>query len=113
MHELTVTQSILDIALEHAGKADAKTIARVNLVIGEISGIVDECVIFYFELLSKDTIAEGALISFEKVPLAARCHGCNATFPLGELDWSCPHCQGNSLEIVTGREFYVDSIEVE
>ena len=113
MHELTVTQSILDIALEHAAKANASRIGRINLVIGDSAGIVEECVSFYFEMLSAETIASGALLSFDRVPLRARCSECGATFPLDELEWSCPRCRGGALEIVAGRELYVDSIEVE
>lgn len=113
MHELAITQSVLDIALEHAQDHEAKRITRINLVIGDMSGIVDDCVQFYFDFLSKDTIASDATLSFERVPTKARCRNCNTTFPIGGFDTSCPNCHGDGFEIVAGHEFYVESIEIE
>jgi len=113
MHELAITQSMLDLVLEQAKKAKAKRIGKINLVIGELSGIVDECVEFYFEFLSKDTIASGATLSFKKTPIQVRCSNCGQLFTPKEFDWSCPSCQNSGMEIVTGNELYVESIEVD
>jgi len=113
MHELAITQSMLDLVLEQAGEIGAKEVGRINLVIGEMCGVVDECVQFYFNFLSKGTIAEGAALSFTMVPTAVRCRGCNKSFELKEFDWTCPYCRGNSLEIIAGKELFVESIEVE
>ena len=112
MHELSITQSMLDLVLKEAKKVKAEKVEKINLVIGEMSGIVDQCVEFYFEFLSKDTIANGAILSFTKIPTQARCHNCGELFMPKELDWSCPKCRGSSSEIVTGNELYVESIEV-
>lgn len=114
MHELTVTQSILDIVLEKAGEAKASKVTRINLVIGEMSGIVDDCVQFYFDFLSTDSIASGASLSFNRVPTQLRCRNCGATFSVDSpSSWNCPQCGQWSVEVVAGREFYIDSIEVE
>jgi hydrogenase nickel incorporation protein HypA/HybF len=113
MHELAITQSMLDLVLEEAKKAGAERVGKVNLVIGEMSGIVDECVEFYFEFLSQDTIAHGATLSFKKTPTQARCRHCGELFTPQEFDWSCPSCHDSQVEIVAGNELYVESIEVE
>jgi hydrogenase nickel incorporation protein HypA/HybF len=113
MHELAVTQGMLSVALEHAAKAGASKILCINLVIGEASGIVDDCVQFYFDFVSKGSLAEGATLNFERIPTRFRCHACQTTFSPGDREWTCPECGELSLDIVTGREFYVDSIEVE
>ena len=113
MHELAITQSMLDVALEHAEKAEAKEIKRINLVIGEMTGIVEQCVQFYFNFFGKGTIAEGATLSFTRVPTTARCQNCGKQFEVGELAWACPHCGDNNLEITAGKELFVESIEVE
>jgi hypothetical protein len=60
MHELEITRSLVNVALDEAKKAGAKKLTLVNVVLGEMSGAVDESVEFYFELMTKDTIAEGA-----------------------------------------------------
>jgi len=112
MHELSITQSMLDLVLEEAKKVKAERVEKINLVIGEMSGIVDQCVEFYFDFLSKDTIADGAILSFRKVPMQVHCGNCGETFIPKEFDWTCPKCQGSGSEIVAGKELYVESIEV-
>jgi len=113
MHELSITQSMLNLVLEQAEKAGAKEVGKINLVIGEMTGVVSDCVQFYFDFLSKGTLAEGAALAFKIIPTKARCRGCAQLFELKEFDWTCPYCQSNNMEIVAGKELFVESIEVE
>jgi len=113
MHELGVTQQILEVILKKAKEAEAEKVTRINLVIGEMTGIVDDSVQFYFDLLSKDSIAGGAILSFERVSTLMRCRRCGFSFTLDKSLWSCPQCKEWDAEVVAGREFYIDSIEVE
>ncbi|MBN1693017.1 MAG: hydrogenase maturation nickel metallochaperone HypA [Dehalococcoidales bacterium] len=113
MHEAGITESMLSLALEKAGEAQAKKITRINLVIGELSGVVGDCVQFYFDVLSKDTIAEGAALNFETKPIQIRCRKCKAVFYPTNHKLTCPECHEMSAEIVSGQECYMESIEVE
>jgi len=113
MHELAITQSMFDLVMEQARKAGAKRVGKVNLVIGEMTGVVGDCVQFYFNFISRGTLAEGATLSFMMVPPKAQCQRCDKLFELKEFDWACPFCGSNSLQIVAGKELFVDSIEVE
>lgn len=114
MHELSVTQSILDIALRHARRASAHRIVAINLVIGDLTGFVDDSIQFYFDFLSKDTLAQDARLSFERVAPCARCHACNAEYtPPNSRLWTCPACGALGGEVIAGREFSVASIEIE
>ncbi len=113
MHELSVVESILDISLRHADSNGAKRIVKINLVLGELTGIVDQCVTFYWDMLAKDTIASAAEISFRKVPVVARCTACGKEFTPEEHDLTCPACGESRAELVSGREFQVESIEIE
>ncbi len=115
MHELGITENIISIALDKAGEAQASRVIQVNLVIGELSGIVPDCIQFYFGLLSRDTIAAEAVLRFERIPAQLRCRTCSTVFhPADEhAMWSCPECRGQSVEILGGREFYIESLEVE
>ena len=113
MHELSITQSILSIVLEKANEADASKVSKINLVFGELSGFVDECVQFYFDLLSKDTVAAEATLSFQRPPAQLRCRTCGTTFPPGDGNWACPGCHEQKIETISGRELYIESIEVE
>jgi hydrogenase nickel incorporation protein HypA/HybF len=113
MHELSVTQSILEIALRHAEQASAKQITRLNLVIGELSGIVGESVQFYWDTIAKDTIAEGAELHIERVPASLRCLNCNHVFALNGRNYACPACGEGKVTAEGGKEFRLESIEVE
>ena len=113
MHELAITQSMLDLVLDEANKTGAGKVRKINLVFGDMAGVVGDCVEFYFELLSRGTAAEGASVSFRKVPIRARCRGCGEVFTPDEFDWSCPKCRKVSVDITAGKELYVESIEVE
>ena len=113
MHEYSVTESLLSLALEKAGEAKASQIKRINLIVGELSGIVSDCIQFYFDFISKDTIASGAKLVFEVRPTRLRCRKCETVFTPQNSEWSCPDCHEAGIEIVSGRECYMESIEVE
>ncbi len=112
MHELTVTQSLLDIALRHAEKAEAKKIAALYLVIGQMASIVDDSVEFYWDMIAKDTIAEGAKLHFRRIPTVFLCLDCNNQFSPSAGMILCPSCNSSHLKIVSGEEFYVEAIDI-
>jgi hydrogenase nickel incorporation protein HypA/HybF len=109
MHELTITQNIIDIAVSEAGD---RKISGINLVIGELSSIVEDSLRFCFDVISKDTLAEGACLSVTRVSAVIRCVSCSCELGL-ERDGLCPECGKRGGEVMAGREFYLESIEVE
>jgi len=112
MHELTITQNMLNVVLEQAKEADAKKVGRINLVIGEMTGIVSDSVQFYFDFMKKGTLAEEATLNFTMVPTKVKCRACGKSFELN-TDSTCPYCQASDMEVVTGKELFVESIEVD
>jgi hydrogenase nickel incorporation protein HypA/HybF len=113
MHELGVTQQVLDIALGRASEVNATAVKKINLVIGDMTSFINDSVQFYFDFLSKDSLAQGAQLCFRRIPITLRCKHCDVSFtPEGET-WKCPRCQQSDVEVVTGKEFYLESIEVE
>ena len=95
MHELPVTESILNIALKHANSNNVERIVSISLRIGELSDLVNEWVQRYFDYLSKDTIAEGAKLDIERSPVVFRCDRCEKSFQVDLKkikEVICPNC---------------------
>ena len=113
MHELSIVESLLNLALENAKKAGARKIVSINLVVGDYTGVLEDAVNYYFGFLSKNTIASGAKIYYTHVPGKLRCRDCDILFPLQKHNYRCPKCEGNRVEIVGGRELYIENMEVE
>jgi hydrogenase nickel incorporation protein HypA/HybF len=113
MHELSVTESILEIALRHANQANASRISDLYLVIGQLSSIVDDSVEFYWDLIAKDTIAEGAKLHFRRLPTQLKCLDCSFPFQPENGNFTCPKCQSTKIKILSGDEFYMEAIEVD
>jgi hydrogenase nickel incorporation protein HypA/HybF len=113
MHELSVTQSILEIALRHAEKAGAKKILQLNLTIGQLSSIVDDSVQFYWDIVSEDTIAKGAKLNFKRIPAVLQCLECNHRYAPTDEELACPTCNSTQIKVVSGQEFLLESIDVE
>ncbi len=113
MHELAVTQSILEIALRHAQEAEARKVTLLHLVIGQLSSIIDDSVQFYWDIVSQGTIAEGAKLEFERIPAELQCLDCNTRYQLTQEDLVCPQCQGVRIKVVAGDEFTLQAIDIE
>ena len=109
MHELPVTEEILRIVAQHAGE---QRITAIHLVIGELSSFIDDSIQFYFDLLAPGTVAEGATMYFKRIPVRFRCRSCETEFTPTALDWHCPACNTLGGDVIAGKEFYVESIEV-
>jgi hydrogenase nickel incorporation protein HypA/HybF len=113
MHELAVTECLLKTACEYAGKNQADRVISLNIIIGGLSGIIDESVQFYWDMISEDTICSKAMLHFEKRPARLNCQACGNVFNLdGELI-PCPCCGSMHLKVLSGDEFLLDSIEIE
>jgi hydrogenase nickel incorporation protein HypA/HybF len=113
MHELPVTESILEIALRYADQAGATRITDLNLVIGQLSYFVDDSVQFYWDIIAKDTIAEGARLHFKRIPAQMVCLDCEARYSPYEDTLACPECQSVRVKVVSGDEFRLDSIDID
>lgn len=110
MHEMSITQGIIDVCLQHAG---GQRVLALEVEIGELSSIVPEAVEFCFEACSRDTLLEGAHLSISRIPGKGICLDCNAETPLPELFTACSFCGSSKVRIIAGEEMRVREIEVE
>ena len=113
MHELSITEALLNLALKHAEEAGATRITRLNLVIGQLSSVVDDSLRFYWDFVSRGTIAEGAGLEFRREPAMLRCRDCGAEFRLGGRDYLCPTCSSLQVRVIAGDDFRLESIDIE
>ena len=113
MHELTVTENILEIASRHGKQAGAARVTDIHIVIGRLSSIVDDSVQFYWDIISGDSICKGAKLHFERLPARLTCQQCGETYELAAQLTPCPKCSSLDVQVTSGEEFWVDSIEIE
>ena len=113
MHELSVTQSLLDLSMRHAEEARARRVTGLNLTIGALSSFVDESIQFYWEILSRGTICEGAHLNFHRLPAGLLCLDCGKSYTMNSELHPCPECHSSQIKITSGDDFRLDSIDVE
>ena len=110
MHEFSLTQSLLDTVLKDA---NSKRILNVNLLIGSFSEEREESIQFYWRDLSKGTPGESAKLHFQHVEVDMKCFGCGGALSLDHESTICTYCQNDRLQLVSGEDVRLESIEVE
>lgn len=113
MHELGITDQLLALTLKHAEQAAASRVVRLNLIIGEFSSVVDESIQFYWDMMTENTLAEGAELCFTRIPGELECEACGEIVLFSAYEGQCPACGETQLHIHNGSQFQLDSIEVE
>ena len=66
MHELSIAEELLNIITEKARQVGIQKISRIDLRIGEFSGVLPDALVFAFEMLSRDTMSQGARVKIEE-----------------------------------------------
>ncbi len=113
MHEMGIAMEIIEIAEASIPVGmDAVQVESVNLRVGKLSAIVPESLTFCFGVVIKDTRLEGAQLNIEQVPVVAMCKDCDATWTIDEPAFTCPKCKSGSIELISGKELDIVSIEV-
>jgi len=128
MHELSVSSAIVDTALKHAA---GRRISVVSLRLGKLRQVVPDSLSFYFEIVGRDTLCEGARLELELIDALMSCGSCGhewdpapqpehgdvaGEFPGAGLtlpQFRCPECEAAGASVVRGDELEVESIEVE
>ena len=113
LHELSIAESLLAIITDESKKHGLERVNKVRLQIGKFAAVVPESLTFCFEMVSRDTIASGALIEIETVGIVARCDKCDSSFEVQNQVFLCPRCGEPALQLLSGRELSVISIEGE
>ena len=112
MHEATLAENILNIALEAAEQNHAAKIFAIGLTLGEMAGVEVEALTLSFDVLKKNTSADGAELVIKRVPICATCNKCGKSFRLANYNFFCPECDG-VLILESGRELLVEFVDCE
>jgi hydrogenase nickel incorporation protein HypA/HybF len=112
VHELSVAQSLLEIVEQEARPYSGARVTWIKLRIGQLSAVVPDALRFAFDAITRGGIAEGAVLEIEEVPLKIRCHQCDKAFTIDDPFMVCPRCGGSAVEMVSGRELEIRSMEI-
>jgi len=111
MHEMGITQGILESSFDAARNAGAVRITEIHVSIGELTEIVEFSLQFAFEALSPGTMAEGAVLVVNHVGARSHCNVCGTDFEHDRFQMLCPECDSFDVALLQGRELQIDSIE--
>jgi hydrogenase nickel incorporation protein HypA/HybF len=93
VHELGITQGIIDRAREAASASGARKVAGLYLVMTPAADFSQDSIEMYFEMLSsEDEFFKGAVLHFEHRPVAATCLNCSDEFSTDAPHPVCPQC---------------------
>lgn len=120
MHELSMADAIVKTVLDAAEKNQAEEILEVTIEVGKLTMLNPDQLRFLLDVLTENTLLEGADIIIEEVPVEIKCNTCSYT-GLTNLDDSdhyllivkCPECGERDLEVTAGRECNVKNIKIE
>jgi hydrogenase nickel incorporation protein HypA/HybF len=113
VHELSLVASVFDILEEKAREQGASRVTAVVLRVGRMSGVVPELLESAFDIYKKGTLAEGGRLEIVIVPVKLLCPDCGGASVREDTDFSCAACGSRRVEIVEGREIFVEKIELE
>jgi hydrogenase nickel incorporation protein HypA/HybF len=110
MHELSLSSAVVATTVKHA---EGRRVSVINLRIGRLRQVVPETLQFYFGFVSRETVCEGARLELEVIDARLRCRPCGTEWAIEIPAFRCPTCGGSEVEVASGDEFEVESIEVE
>lgn len=118
MHELPVISRIVEICLRHAARNDARKILTIELQVGPLSDLEPEWMQRYFDHVSRETLAAGAELKIEKMPLLYRCGECEHEFALdiqtceGPCEIVCSECKSLNVICISDNGYRIGNMEI-
>jgi hydrogenase nickel incorporation protein HypA/HybF len=110
VHELSLSGAIVNTVVKHAGE---RRVSLVSMRIGALRQVVPDTLELYFGFVARDTVCEGARLELEIVPAVLACSRCEREWTVEFPDFRCPQCLQGGVDVISGNEFEVESIDVE
>lgn len=111
MHEITLVTSLFEIINQQVAVHGMTKVTAVHLKVGEMAGVEPMTLTACFDVVAEGTPAAGARLVIEDVPLMGKCRSCGERFNIQGYRFVCPLCVGENVELVGGRELYIDRLE--
>lgn len=113
MHEMSLCEGILQVLETEAQKQDFNLVKKVWLEIGELAGVELDAMLFSFEVVTRNSLADGAKLNIINVPGSAWCMQCSDNVPVKQRFDACPECGSYQLQVTGGDEMRIKELEVE
>jgi hydrogenase nickel incorporation protein HypA/HybF len=112
MHEMSLAEGVLHLIEEAAREQKFERVSAVWLEIGQLSGVEVDAMSFCFDVVTRDSIADGARLEIVCLPGTGWCMKCAKTVPMAEVFGECPECGGHQMQVTGGTEMRVRELEV-
>lgn len=112
MHEMSLMESVVDIACEAAAKAGAAKVKAIRLDVGVLSHVDPDALLFCYEAVRRGSLAEEADLQINRVAGEGWCLDCGKTVPLAERFGACPECGRYHVQMTAGDELKIRDLEV-
>lgn len=111
MHETAIVAGLMRILEQQAARHGVARIVRVTVKVGRLRAVEAQQLRACFEMFAEGTVADGAALVVEQIPVRGRCRGCGTEFDVPRYRFECPACAGGDVEVIQGQELYIESFE--
>jgi len=113
VHETAIVGSLFEIINRQVIKHHLQKVSLVRLKVGKLTAVEPMTLTACFEVFAEGTVVEGAELCIELVPIVGRCNECCLEFEIRNYDFYCPSCTSSTIEMISGKELYIDSLDAE
>ena len=114
MHEFGICEGIVSAAVEALGRSTVKgRLKTTRIVVGRLHQVIPETLRFAYGILAQDTAAAGSVLEIREVPVAVACRACGWSGDIAMPLFRCGACQSGEVDVVRGRELFLESLEIE
>jgi hydrogenase nickel incorporation protein HypA/HybF len=111
MHETAIVEGLMRILEKQAVQHGVTRILSVTVKVGRLRAVEPQQLVGCFEMFAEGTVAEGARLVVDGVPVRAHCKACGTEFEVPRFRFECPGCGGGDVEVIQGQELYIESFE--
>jgi len=113
MHELAICQALMNQVESIAAERNARSVVSIVVGMGPLSGVEAQLLKHAYPVASAGTIAEGAELVIEDLPVRIRCTECGNESDASPNKLVCKVCGDWRTTLISGDELMLMRIELE